>query len=143
MVRTELMRHHLGLPEAGICSTAYMLSYISDSFRACCWISLDLSDPVSPGVYLSLLRGYAALNSGVYDELDGDISVYRCRSISRYRSLLNSKENKSFHDLRVRELTESIKGLLVFFPLDFLSESLPFVNGAVHSSGISLQSLWV
>lgn len=92
---------------------------------------------------MSLLRGYAALNSGVYDELDGDMSVYRCRSIVRYQSLLSSKENRSYHDLRVREITGNIKGFLVFFPLDFLSESLPYVNGIVHNSGVPLHNLWV
>lgn len=103
----------------------------------------DLSDPISEYTYMTLLRGCAALNSGVYDELDSDLSVYRCRSMQQFSSALSKKQNKSFHDLRVREITKSIKGFLVFFPLDFLNDSLLCVNTPVSASGVSAQSLWV
>jgi hypothetical protein len=113
------MRHRLGLPEA------------------------DVSDPLCTDVYISMMRGYAALNSGVYDELDGELSVYKCKTLQNYSRLLSEQENKSYHDLRVREITGNIKGFLVFFPLDFLTDSLGYVNTPVHASGVTPQNLWV
>lgn len=108
-------------------------------------IVVDVSDPLSTDVYYTLMRGFAAFNSGVYDELDSELSVYRCKTLQRYTTLLANRENecKSYHDLRIREATGSIKGYLVFFPLDFLAESLGFVNTAVHNGSTAPQSLWV
>lgn len=139
--RAELMRHHLCLPEAGL--IRILFHKFNALFLFLRRVFLDVSDPLSDATYMKLLRGFAAVNSGIYDEIDGDISVYRCRSIRSFCSALAAKENKSYLDMRVRDVTASIKGFLVFFPLDFLTDSLPFVNNPVSSSGVNMQNLWV
>ena len=92
---------------------------------------------------MTLMRDTAAYNSGVYDELDGGTSAYRCKTLDQLSTQLKSTENKSYHDLRIRDIAGSIKGYLVFFPLDFLSDSLGVVRTSKNSCAVTSPTLWI
>jgi hypothetical protein len=64
----------------------------------------------------------ATHNGVMYDSLDGDASVYRCRSLAQYRRALREARHKSILDIQVAETVRSIKGHLVCWPLDFLAD---------------------
>ena len=100
----------------------------------------DISDPLSYTSYFSILRGVAGANSSLFDEIEGETSVYRCRNIRSYKEALSHHRNRSIHDPSVRETVNRISGFLIFFPLDFLCESM---TTDAKSSSKYPQSLWI
>jgi hypothetical protein len=129
------MRKHLGNIEAGM----FDLVLIYESFGIT-KICADISDPLSYASYFTVLRGVAGSNSSLFDEIEGETSVYRCRNVKAYKDALSHHRNRSIHDPSVREAANRISGFLIFFPLDFLCEST--VTDTKSSSKYP-QSLWI
>lgn len=95
-VRCKLMKQHLGSPV------------------------LDVVDPVIKSDYDRIFRNIASNNTAIYDQIDGDASPYRCKTLNQYTSALSSYVNKSIHDLMIQRLLNGIQGFVVLWPLDFL-----------------------
>lgn len=96
-LRMQLMRQHIGNLEA------------------------DLMDITSQEVYQNW-RGVAQNNASIYDMLDGETSVYRCKTLNSYFMGWRSFVNKSIHDPIVSASTSAIQGHIVMWPMIFLSE---------------------
>lgn len=75
----------------------------------------DLSDPVKSEVF-TRWKYIANHNSAIYDELDGNLSVYRCNTLAEHHSAFANHHNKSYLDPMVRESLSEIKGFLVDWP---------------------------
>lgn len=77
----------------------------------------------------------------MYDELDGDISVYRCKTLNEYRTAFEKHVNKSILDPQVRNSLAEIKGFLVNWPYDlFKDEDL---KPTLATRAIVPNDLWV
>eukprot|EP01031_Cornospumella_fuschlensis_P036058 gene36058-43728_t len=86
--------------------------------------TIDFSDPLKPEVY-KLWTGISQKNSSVYDELDGNMSVYRCVTISQYKQALQEHQHRSYLDADARLSLSEIKGFLVDWPANlFRSDDL-------------------
>lgn len=56
-------------------------------------------------------------NSAIYDQIDGDLSVYRCTTVPQYTEALTGYANSSYQDPEVKRTLAEIKGFLVNWPL--------------------------
>jgi hypothetical protein len=63
----------------------------------------------------------AANNSASYDELDGQLSYYRCTGSIAYRNALEHYIHRSYLDPDTRRCVEQIRGFLVDWPYNFFS----------------------
>jgi phosphatidylserine/phosphatidylglycerophosphate/cardiolipin synthase-like enzyme len=77
--------------------------------------SIDFSDILRPDVY-KLWQTIATRNSSVYDELDGQMSFYRCGTIAEYKAALNSHLPRSILDTDTQCSLSEIQGFLVDWP---------------------------
>jgi hypothetical protein len=100
-----------------------------------------VTDVLSPAVYEQLWKKYADCNSSVYDLIDGDISVYRCKTVIEFRQALARHVNKSILDPLIKVNLVEIKGFLVNWPLDlFKDEDL---SPSLATRAIIPNDLWV
>lgn len=76
---------------------------------------LDLADIVSPDIY-KVWCTIATKNSAVYDELDGQLSYYRCPTIAEYKAALQAHIPRSFLDTETQSSLSEIQGYLVDWP---------------------------
>lgn len=76
---------------------------------------IDISDPISKETtdYWNYISNK---NSSVYDELDGNLSVYRVKSINDFKKALQFHKNKSYLDPQVQHSMSEIQGFLVDWP---------------------------
>lgn len=81
---------------------------------------VDVADIVSSEGY-RLWRSISAHNSSVYDELDGQMSFYRCTSIADYRAALQAHLPRSILDSETQQSLSEIRGFIVDWPQQFLS----------------------
>lgn len=65
-------------------------------------------------------RRTATANSDIYNEMDGAASVYLCQSLNEYRAAIKAFHHPSYLDPIVRDMTASIKGYVVHWPMEFL-----------------------
>jgi phospholipase D1/2 len=65
-------------------------------------------------------RQVATSNSDIYNEIDGAASVYICQSLNEFRAAMKGYHHRSYLDPHVREMTASIRGHLVHWPMEFL-----------------------
>lgn len=77
--------------------------------------SLDLADIVRPDIY-KVWCAIATKNSAVYDELDGQLSYYRCATIAEYKAALQAHIPRSFLDTETQSSLSEIQGYLVDWP---------------------------
>uniref|UniRef100_A0A673J8K1 phospholipase D n=1 Tax=Sinocyclocheilus rhinocerous TaxID=307959 RepID=A0A673J8K1_9TELE len=84
--------------------------------------TIDVSDPISNGFYKDVWMSISGRNATIYDK------VFRClpSSLVRNKQELMSFQSKPGLDkenpVKAQELLEKIRGFLVQFPLEFLSE---------------------
>ena len=97
-LRVRLMRQHLGDKTANV------------------------SNILSRDIFLENWESVAMHNSTIYDMLDGEMSVYRCKKISHFQADYRDHVNKSIKDVEVQAAVKSIRGFLVNWPLTFLEE---------------------
>jgi phospholipase D1/2 len=105
-LRIKLMNQHIGIsiPEN---------DYLSD----------QLYDPLADGYKQnSLWNKTANSNTKIYDDLDMDFSVYKCRTLSQYKQSFVSHTNRLAKDPAVIYAMDNIKGFLVHWPMDFLAD---------------------
>lgn len=86
-------------------------------------------------------RQLASSNADVYDEVDGDASVYKCRTLSEFRNAMIRYQHRSIHDDRIQEIMSRIKGHLVHWPMDFLNRE--DLSPAVTTKAFIPLDLWV
>lgn len=79
-------------------------------------------DIVHPSLYQSKWRMLSQKNSAVYDEIDGNTSVYRASRIEDYKRALNSFVHKSYLDPMTQMSLSEIKGFLVDWPHSLLDK---------------------
>lgn len=117
MLRTRLMRQHLGVNE-----------------------SVDVSDVLSEPV-MQMWTRTAQSNSSLYDSLDGGISYYRCSTIADFTSAFAKYRNPSYFDPETRQRVDMIRGFLVDWPRDlFCKEDL---SPSLATRTIIPNELWV
>lgn len=86
--------------------------------------SIDFTDPLKPAAF-DMWKYIANKNSSIYDELDGNLSVYRCQSLSDHNAAFGQYVAKSILDPIVKESVSEIKGYLVDWPQNlFKNEDL-------------------
>lgn len=79
-------------------------------------------------------------NSSIYDELDGNLSVYRCQSLSDHHAAFGQYVAKSILDPIVKESVSEIKGYLVDWPQNlFKNEDL---SPSMATRAIVPNELW-
>eukprot|EP00602_Paraphysomonas_sp_CaronLab_P007254 CAMPEP_0185035158 /NCGR_PEP_ID=MMETSP1103-20130426/25973_1 /TAXON_ID=36769 /ORGANISM="Paraphysomonas bandaiensis, Strain Caron Lab Isolate" /LENGTH=1446 /DNA_ID=CAMNT_0027572105 /DNA_START=681 /DNA_END=5021 /DNA_ORIENTATION=+ len=103
MLRMNLMRAHVG--DNNPCSDGLVD----------CAVHSGGSD-----TYHMLWRDVATRNSEIYDHLDGDLSVYKCKTLQEYRYALKNFCHRSYLDSQVQDTVSRIQGHLVLWPMDFL-----------------------
>ena len=113
---------------------------IIDTFIIVNLLYPDVSDILDRQVF-EIWLDRAMRNTVVYDELDGDTSVYRCKTLSEYRAAFDKHVNKSIMDPQVRMSLGEIKGFLVNWPLElFKDEDL---SPSIATRAIIPNDLWV
>eukprot|EP00981_Chlorochromonas_danica_P012554 scaffold5146_cov164-Ochromonas_danica.AAC.3 len=116
MLRNKLMRQHIG-----------------DE-------SVDFSDPLRPELYKQW-KSIAQHNSAIYDELDGNMSVYRCLTVQQYKQALETYVHRNIMDPIVQESLSEIRGFLVDWPQDlYRNEDL---SPSLATRAIIPDELWV
>ena len=93
-MRVRFMRQHTGAPTA------------------------DVDNMTSVDTYEWQWRNIAASNASLYDQLDGEASPYRCKTVTAYTNGLRNLINKSSRDPQVQNIVNSIKGFLVLWPME-------------------------
>lgn len=101
----------------------------------------DLVDPVLPEVYQNNWRRIAQSNSSIYDQLDGESSVYKCRTLSQYINGLRDHTYRSIRDPIVQTAVGDIRGFLVTWPLEFLSRE--DITPSKATQAVIPTDLWV
>lgn len=100
----------------------------------------ELSDPVNPEVY-RLWTSISQKNSSIYDEIDGNMSVYRCVTIQQYKTAMENYVHRSIHDPMVQGSLSEIKGFVVDWPQNlFRNEDL---GPSLATRALIPDELWV
>uniref|UniRef100_A0A4W5RWX7 Phospholipase n=1 Tax=Hucho hucho TaxID=62062 RepID=A0A4W5RWX7_9TELE len=102
---------------------------------------IDIDDPISDQFFLLGWNAAAKLNAKIYDK------VFRCLPCNSVRSMRELKEHSGIERLcdtdpqQAKEELEAVRGLLVHFPLNFLSEEslLPPLGS---KEGMAPTGLW-
>ena len=103
--------------------------------------SADVMDMLRPDVYQQCWRNIAVNNSSFYDQLDGESSPYRCKTLGEYIAGLRDTTHKSSRDPMVQQLVSSIQGFLVMWPLEFLIKD--DISPSTATKVIIPTNLWV
>lgn len=102
--------------------------------------SIDFTDPLNPESY-KIWRSIATRNSSVYDELDGNMSLYRCSYTTQYKEALGQYVHRSFLDSLTQQSLSEIKGFLVDWPQDlFKNDDL---SPSMATRALIPNELWV
>jgi hypothetical protein len=100
---------------------------------------VDILDPVDPSTF-ARWKDVACRNSSIYDEIDGEISVYRCNNIQAYKKGLESYVHRSCFDTDVQESLSEIKGFLTDWPCNlFQREDL---SPSIATRAVVPNELW-
>jgi len=83
--------------------------------------SADVHDMLNDEVYNSWIK-ISQHNSIIYDELDGDTSMYRTRTIESWTNAYTYYCNPSILDPAVKSSVMEIKGFLVDYPKNLLMD---------------------
>lgn len=83
---------------------------------------VDISDHRISNAYSSIWNQIASKNSEIYDILDGESSVYRCKSIESLKVALSSHVHRSKLDSQVNTQLNQIQGFLVDWPMHLMSK---------------------
>jgi hypothetical protein len=116
-LRMQLMRQHLGNPEAGTCSLLSCVLFLHSTDQP--FLRADISDILNR---YQNWRSVAQNNTSRYDALAGGTSVYRCKTLVQYSIAWRTFQNPSMFDPEVQEHAKSIQGHLVMWPMDFLCD---------------------
>jgi phospholipase D1/2 len=105
-------------------------------------LAADVSDILDNNVFHLLWVSRAKHNTALYDELDGDISVYRCKTVAEFRAAFARHRNKRMsEDPELGVTLSEIKGFLVQWPYElFLDEDL---SPSIATRAIIPNELWV
>lgn len=88
-----------------------------------------------------LWTGISQKNSSVYDELDGNMSVYRCVTINQYKQALEEYRHRSYLDADARLSLSEVKGFLVDWPANlFRADDL---SPSLATRALIPDELWV
>ena len=99
-----------------IATRAHALYFVSIALFFFNFSIADLSDPLS-AVIREAWTARATANSAIYDEIDGDMSVYRCTTVPQYKEALKNYVNLNYEDKAVQSKMQEIKGFLINWPL--------------------------
>lgn len=85
--------------------------------------------------------GISQKNSSVYDEIDGNISVYRCLTVNSYKQALEQYAHRSILDESVQMSLSEVRGFLVDWPQSlFRNEDL---GPSLATRALIPDELWV
>jgi hypothetical protein len=121
--RIRLMQKHLGSNSCGLGERVIPTSRTSITHSPPS-VSADLTDPICPEIFNELWVSIANSNSAIYNDLDGDASYDRCRTLAQYRLALSSKPMVDTNDVKQEVISRvsQLRGFLVLWPIRFLEE---------------------
>lgn len=96
---------------------------------------------VNPLVYEAFWKGVARSNASLYDQLDGESSVYRCGTLAKYVSGIQSHSYWSIRDPVAIQVTNQIQGFLMTWPLEFLLRE--DTSPSIGTKAVVPTDLWV
>lgn len=103
--------------------------------------TLNLTDMLNDDVYEGIWRKISTNNSSVYDQLDGEISMYRTKRIGDFKTALSRYELKSALDTNVQASLAEIKGFLVDWPQTLMGNE--DLSPSIATRAVIPNELWV
>lgn len=104
------------------------------------FFGLDIIDPLNPATY-ARWKDVSRNNSAVYDEIEGDMSIYRCNTIAQYKKAQEVYIHRSILDPEVGQTLSEIKGFLVDWPAHFFQRE--DLSPSLATRAIVPNELWL